>query len=89
MSVSTIEQTMERIAFATPESPIAVFRCNIPGHVNAMFAASIGVQERIAQGDPTLIGVFDGMMKRRHIQKLLEQAARTDTTHVDIPVFVK
>ena len=76
MSISTIEQTMERIAFAVPESPIAVFRCHIPGRVNSMFAATIHAQERIARGDPTLIGVFDGLMKRRHIQHLLEQAAK-------------
>jgi hypothetical protein len=77
MSISTIEQTMERIAFAKPESQIAVFTCNIPGHVNAVFAATIHVQARIAHGDPTLIGVFDGLMKKRHIQQMLEQAART------------
>ena len=75
MSISTIEQTMERIAFATPESPLAVFKCNLPGHVNAMFAATIRVQARITTCDPALIGVFDGLMNRRHIQHMLEQAA--------------
>ena len=40
MSVSDIETTMERIAFATEDSPIAVFRSNIPGRINAMFANS-------------------------------------------------
>lgn len=76
MSISTIEQTMERIAFASPESPLAVFKCNIPGRVNAMFAATIHAQERITTCDPALIGVFDGLMNRRHIQHMLEQAAR-------------
>ena len=72
MSISDIATTMERIAFATEDSPLAVFRCNIPGRVNAMFANSIRVQERIQNKDPRLIGVYHGMMKRSHVlQELL------------------
>lgn len=87
MSISDIETTMERIAFATEESPIAVFRCNIPGRVNAMFANSVGVQERIQNNDTLLIGVYHGMMKKRHIEKQLLDAIH-EPSSVDVPVFV-
>ena len=80
MSVSDIETTMERIAFATEDSPIAVFRSNIPGRVNAMFANSLKVQERIQNKDPHLIGVYHGMMKTRYIVKqLLDAIHETET----------
>ena len=76
MSISAIEHAMIRIAFARVESPIAVFTCNVPGHVNAMFAATVKTQERIERGDPTLLGVFDASMNMRHIRAQLQQAAR-------------
>lgn len=88
MSISDIETTMDRIAFASEDSPIAVFRCNIPGKVNAMFANSIGVQERIRNKDPMLIGIYHGTMKRRRIEKELLDAIH-DPASMDIPVFVK
>ena len=74
MSISDIETTMERIAFATEDSPIAVFRSNIPGRVNAMFANSLKVQERIQNKDPHLVGIYHGLMKKRHIVKQLLDA---------------
>lgn len=80
MSISDIETTMERIAFATEDSPIAVFRCNIPGRVNAMFANSIGVQERIRNKDQMLIGAYNGLMKKRHIVKELLDAIHEPAT---------
>ena len=88
MSISDIETTMERIAFATEDSGIAVFRCNTPGRVNAMFANCIGVQERIQNNDPALIGVYHGLMRTRHIVKELLDAIH-EPASVDIPVFIK
>lgn len=76
MSQDTIEHAMMKIEYARPESPIAVFKSNQDGHVNAMFADTIKTKERIARCDPDLIGVFDATMNQRHIRAMLEQASR-------------
>ena len=76
MSVDNVDRVMTRIEFAHVESPIAVFKGNLPGQVNAMFAATVATQDRIARGDPDLIGVFDESMNLRHIRLQLQQATK-------------
>lgn len=79
MSISSIEHTMIRIEFAETDSPIAVFKCNVPGHVNALFAATIRTQDRINLAGSNLIGVFDMSMNQRHIKKMLIDAIHSST----------
>ena len=41
MSNMNVTHILERIDLATPESPIAVFRCGAPGTLNAVFAKTV------------------------------------------------
>lgn len=71
MSYANLEQTLIRIKGATPDSPIAVFKTQVPGSLNAMFAATIKTQEMINENHPDLIGVFDGLMDIPAVKSLL------------------
>jgi hypothetical protein len=57
MSDYTEKLTLSRINSAPENSPIAVFRCEREGYVQAIFASTIEGQKRI-KTDPGLIGVF-------------------------------
>lgn len=67
MSVSTLQNILLRVRDAAPESPIAVFRCDKPGHLDAVFAATLTTRRLIANGVPGLIGVFDRTMPEREV----------------------
>jgi len=59
MSDATLKHIMERIEFATKESPIAVFTSEFRGKLDAVFGATIHTKQLIASGDKTYIGTFD------------------------------
>jgi len=59
MSHATLKHIMERIEFATNESPIAVFTSEFKGKLDAVFGATIYTKQLIASGDKTYIGTFD------------------------------
>lgn len=72
MSIMNLEHTMVRINGATQDSPIAVFRCALPGVVDAAFAATWTTLQIIEEGHPDLIGVFDGTMDQKWVRETIE-----------------
>ncbi len=66
-----LESTMGRIKTATPDSQIAVSRSDIDGNLNSFFAATVISKKLIADGDPALIGVYDGTMNLEAVKKHL------------------
>lgn len=73
MSFMTVHHAMDRIKAADPSSPIAIFRCGKEGEVNAVFGATVKTQQMIADGDPSLIGVYDSSMNLKIIEDVLRQ----------------
>jgi len=70
MTISTVQQTMIRIKGATPESPIAVFKCKTEDRVNTVFGSNIHTQKMIKSGTG-FIGMFDNTMDLRTTKKTL------------------
>lgn len=62
MSTASMNVTLWRIAAATPESPIAVFKSNLPRRLDSCFAATLMTQAQIASKSKQLIGIFDRTM---------------------------
>jgi hypothetical protein len=75
MSLMTVAHTMDRIKGAIPSSPIAVFRCDKKGEVNAVFADTVKTRQQIADKDPGLIGVYDSSMNLSEIERTLTRIA--------------
>jgi len=76
MSVSSINVIMERIACATPESPIAVFKLNNPcigTLLDAVFGNTTMTKVRIAAKDPGFVGLFHGGMDKREVRSQLKK----------------
>lgn len=59
MAIATPKLIMARIIEAQENSPIAVFRCNRPGVLNAVFAGSSTTQQQIKDSKTGLVGVYD------------------------------
>jgi|TARA_R110001583_G_scaffold120539_1_gene271812 hypothetical protein len=74
MSNMTPEVTLNRIIAAPKNSPIAVFKSDKPGCVDAMFASTIVSQQRIESG-VGLIGVFDKKSKAKEVYATLKNNA--------------
>jgi hypothetical protein len=74
MSLMSVMHTMDRIKFATTSSPIAVFRCDKVGLVNAVFANTIQTQRMIEEKDPNLIGVYHSSMDIPEINRALRKS---------------
>ena len=73
MSHATLKHIMERIEFATKESPIAVFTSEFKGNLNAVFGATIHTKQLIASGDKTYIGTFDKFSETDAVVKKLSR----------------
>jgi hypothetical protein len=67
---------MVRIKGATPDSQIAVFRCDEPENLNAVFAATVITRRMIDEGHRDLIGVYDGTMNLGDIERELRSHVR-------------
>ena len=76
MSHGTLQQVMVRIKGATPDSQIAVFRCDEPENLNAVFAATVITRRMIDEGHRDLIGVYDGTMNPGDIERELRSHVR-------------
>ena len=74
MSNMTPILVMNRIKAAPESSPIAVFKSNKSGCVDAMFASTIVSQQRIESG-VGLIGVFDKKSKAKEVYATLKNNA--------------
>jgi hypothetical protein len=73
MSEGNLQHVMLRIKSATIKSPIAVFRTDTAGMVNAVFASTAKTHQMIAAKDATLIGVYDKEMDLGVIERKLAQ----------------
>lgn len=74
MSVSTIRIALDRVASATIESPIAIFRAgNLTDQVDCFFANTITGRDRIMTGRG-MIGVFDGTESKEAVRKRILDA---------------
>lgn len=62
MSIMKLHQLMPRIEGATADSRIAVFKCHIPGQLNAVFGDTVTTQKLIKDNDPSFIGIYHGGM---------------------------
>jgi hypothetical protein len=71
MSSMTPELTLNRIIEAPKNSPIAVFKSDKGGCVDAMFANTVVSQQRIQSGIG-LIGVFDKKSKVKEVYATLK-----------------
>ena len=74
MTVSSVAVVMDRILSATEQSPIAVFKVGESGLVDAVFAATLYSQAKIA-GDDNLIGIYHSGMDRQTVKRELNAAA--------------
>lgn len=74
MTIATVDTILERVKSATSKSPIAVFKCNVFGHFNAVFANTVETQRRIRSGDPAYIGTFDKGWKKDELIGVLQGA---------------
>jgi len=72
MSISSVRNIMVRIAGAAPISPIAVFDIGEWEFADAVFAATVVTQSRLARSDLRLIGVFDNTMPLRLVRDQIE-----------------
>lgn len=73
MSIHTPEIILRRISAAEQNSPIAVFHCNRPGHLRAVFADTYSSRQEI-QNKESLVGVFHKDMDPAIISKELDDA---------------
>lgn len=62
----SIHQIMARIAEATPESQIAVFRQD-DGTFKSQFAAPLKTRRMIEMRPPSLVGVYDNTMNQHQV----------------------
>lgn len=76
MSIMSVKLIMERIAIATPNSPIAVFRYGKSKYLNAMFGSTVRTMQQIRNGDPDLIGIYDKTMNAHEIELELMRVTR-------------
>lgn len=72
MSEATLRQIMLRIESADKKSPIAVFRSDVRGKLNAVFADTAETKRLIHEKDKTHIGTYHKEMDRELIYKRLE-----------------
>lgn len=79
MSISTVEETMNRIKYATTSSPIAVFTCHLGDNpnkmLNSMFADTVDTQKLIKNKHHSLVGVYDQYMDLRTVRSDIRKAA--------------
>ena len=73
MSHATLKHIVARIEFATKESPIAVFRSEFRGKLDAVFGATIHTKQLIASGDKTYIGTFDKFSDMDAVKEYLDR----------------
>lgn len=74
MTVMSTDLILERVKVAEKESPIAVFQ-DENGDLDAVFAATIGTQERIKNDDPDLVGVFHKYQRISTVRARLNNAS--------------
>ena len=72
MSEATLRHVMERIEGATKQSPIAVFRSEFRGKLNAVFGATLHTLQLIDSKDKSYIGSFHKEMDADAIYKKLD-----------------
>jgi hypothetical protein len=65
---------MLRIEKADIDSPMAVFKTDKTGFVDAVFANTVFTQQRIASNDPDLIGVFGSDSNMDDARQLINNA---------------
>lgn len=73
MTIATTEIIIERIRAAEPLSPIAVFRCNKIGHLDAVFASTFETKRRIRQKDKYYVGTFSKVSDMLDVAEILER----------------
>lgn len=71
MSKSNLNHVMMRIRGSDISSPIAVFRCNQPNMLDAVFAATVKTQQMLDH--PDLIGVYNGTMNMDQVKRELAE----------------
>jgi hypothetical protein len=66
MSITSLAVTLERIAWATPDSKIAVFKGK-NGMFDSVFANTALTAKKLKMKDKRLIGVFDCTMCKTEV----------------------
>ena len=70
MSYGGVDLVMKRIEGATPSSPIAVFKCDKPGQLQALFARTV-VTAGLIKTSPDLVCVFSGADDPKMVRRKL------------------
>lgn len=81
MSKCSINQVMMRIKGSDASSQIAVFRCEEPEKLDAVFASTVKTRSMIVQRQPGLIGVYDGTMNLDQVSRELAGHVRLRHNH--------
>jgi hypothetical protein len=79
MSVSQIQIIMNRIASATPESPLAVWRhtaTKANGSLDCCFASTVQSVRHLRDGSRDLVGIYDNTMPADVVRSQLNDAVR-------------
>ncbi len=82
MSITNLQHTMLRIDGATPDSRIAVFKCDKPGHLNTVFGDTVTTQKLIKSKDPAFVGIYHRQMDMSAIESKLRNILSKETCGV-------
>lgn len=74
MSTSNKEIIMGRIAVATPESPLAVFKCGSDRLLNCVPKSTVMTSVWLDRGFPELVGIFHRDMPTGKVSMMLKAA---------------
>ena len=74
ISLTNIHLLWARLDVASHDSPIAIFKTNTPGHVNAVFANTVATRRLINAKCNDLIGVYDNNYKRFDLESDVRHA---------------
>lgn len=80
--IESLEVTLKRIREAPEDSPIAVFRSNIPGRLRAVFGDTAYSHKEIKKGHG-LVGVFHGYMDLATVEAALRDAVGGEAFALD------
>jgi len=72
MSHASLKHVMIRIESADPDSPIAVFKSDLPGKLNAVFANTAETQRLIASSHPDYIGTYSTFSDQEAVESHLK-----------------
>lgn len=78
MTIMSSELIISRIEAATPASPIAVFKSDVKGSFDVVFANTVTTQKIILEGSRKLVGIYHNGMDMLLIEKFLTSVCESE-----------